>query len=591
MKYRIPKNWGQFPESECTIFFAQRVDELLFDYSLDTYKAPALTSTFLCAEALSLIKDIESGEIDAANLPHILEELAWSLANDLTAKSLMSFDIEKYILSHPDTPLSDKQLRLEVLFKELNSQRYLEQTGWLIIEAIVKGHKKTVDSLSRAYVSTLINIGVSKVHLYSVTQEFFFEGKKAITCIEDLSEYFLTLYPVGHNFEVYFLVSNQFEKAREPLKKFDIEIIDALPEDLTALAIAQNFVRKPSQLFVKVSEISAFDIHSGRQNAERKLEKIRDLFVFFSHKTKISWESKTLVKQCCLDFPLVALQPRSAIEKCFDVPPTIGAQRLSRLLDNLSLDKDGTNEKFDRIIDIHGVCVSNDVPENQLINLWTALETIVPSNQGRNKVNNVIEKLVPVLMLLYIRRLLDRVTSDLVNWDKKTVTRLYRKIPNSKNQPISVKTLFLLGLESNQSILSEIQTELATFPLLRFRLFQLAEILKKPSSLSAYLDTHNKKLSWQLRRIYRTRNLIVHSGRAPTYLNALIENAHDYLDSALSEMISLSCGPLQVSTLRQAFELSALKYANYLKNIHDADQFSSENIAKLYYNSQHEFNI
>lgn len=349
MKYKVPQNWAQFPESECLIFFAQRLDELLFDYSLDTYKAPALTTTFLCNEALSLIKDIESGELDAANLPHVLEELAWALTNDITAKSLLSFEANKYILTHEDTPLAEKQIRLELLYKELNPNRYLQHTGLLIIDAIEKNHKKDIDNLARTYVSTLINIGVSKTYLHATTQDFFFNGK-SLSGLEDLLNFFYELFPATHNFEVYFLVSNQIEKAKEPLKKFDVEIIDTFPEDLTELATSQNFVKKSSQLLVKVSDIRAFDIHSGRQTAERKLERIRDLFVFFSHKTKITWESKTLVKQCCLDYPVVALQPRSAIEKCFDTTPNIGASKLSKLLDNLSLDKDGTNEKFDRII-------------------------------------------------------------------------------------------------------------------------------------------------------------------------------------------------------------------------------------------------
>lgn len=588
MKYKAANNWDYFPESECLLFFAQRLDELLFDYSLDTYKAPALTSTFLCHEALNLIQDIETGEIDAANLSHVLEELSWSLTNDMTAKTLLSFDVNKYILSHEDTPISEKLLRLEILFKEINPRRYIERIGLLLIEAIHSNHKKKIDTLARSYISTLINMGVSKTHLYASTQKFFFEGKR-ISSLDDLVEFFIDLLPVTHTFEVYFLVSNQIEKAKVPLKKFNIDIIDSLPKDLEALALAQNFTRQPSQLLAKVANIHAFDIHSGRQAAERKLERIRDLFSFFSHKSKINWESKTLVQQCCLDAPVVALPPKSAIEKCFDVPPAIAANKLSKLLDNLSLETGGSNEKFDRIIDIHGVCVSNDVPENQLINLWTAIETIIPSNQGKNKVNNVIEKIIPVLMLLYVRRLLDRVTSDLVNWNKKLVHKYYRKIPDAKGEHISVKTLLLIGLESNREILDEIQNELAKFPLLRFRLFQLSDTFSKPENVLSLFENHKKKVAWQIRRIYRTRNLIVHSGRAPTYLNALIENAHDYLDSTISEMIALSCGSLEVSSLNQVFELSNLKYANYLAQINDMEQFTRQTIPHLYYNTQREF--
>ena len=54
------------------------------------------------------------------------------------------------------------------------------------------------------------------------------------------------------------------------------------------------------------------------------------------------------------------------------------------------------------------------------------------------------------------------------------------------------------------------------------------------------MEAHQKKVEWQIRRIYRTRNLIVHSGRSPIFLHALIENAHDYLDQIEPLALSLT---------------------------------------------------
>ena len=67
-----------------------------FDYSLDTYKPPALNAPYLCREAISLIGDIEEKRIDEANLKHVLEELQWSLASDPVAKALL--DLETFTI-------------------------------------------------------------------------------------------------------------------------------------------------------------------------------------------------------------------------------------------------------------------------------------------------------------------------------------------------------------------------------------------------------------------------------------------------------------------------------------------------------------
>ena len=68
MKYRILSKWTDPVASEGLVFFAQLLEELLFDYSLDTYKPSAMNSSTLCIEARRLIRDIEDDVIDKNNL-------------------------------------------------------------------------------------------------------------------------------------------------------------------------------------------------------------------------------------------------------------------------------------------------------------------------------------------------------------------------------------------------------------------------------------------------------------------------------------------------------------------------------------------
>ncbi len=109
----------------------------------------------------------------------------------------------------------------------------------------------------------------------------------------------------------------------------------------------------------------------------------------------------------------------------------------------------------------------------------------------------------------------------------------------------------------------------------------MREMLKKPKNVIKRIELHEKKVNWQLRRIYRTRNLIVHSGSSISYIDTLIENAHDYLDQTIEEVLFYSCGPLDAQTLEQAFEMAKMNYDVYLKELRDLEEFNEDNIVHI----------
>jgi hypothetical protein len=145
-----------------------------------------------------------------------------------------------------------------------------------------------------------------------------------------------------------------------------------------------------------------------------------------------------------------------------------------------------------------------------------------------------------------------------------------------------VRLLLLLSLEETRSLRRELYESIGDFHLLRFRLFQLSNSLRTPSSAQAHIDEHWRMVEWQLRRIYRTRNALVHDGRTPRYLGALIENGHDYLDMVLDEILDHSCGPRRAETLDEAFAMESILFEKFRAKIGKTTQFSAENIGVLY---------
>ncbi len=582
MKFRTFRNWKCDGNLSSLLFFAQRMEELLFDYSLDTHKPSALNSVFLCKEALSILNDIEVGILDEANLTPVLDELEWSIQSDVIAKDLMESDLGRYLPRSEETPLAAKKLRLEVLSGVLNPYRYFERCTAFLEEAISQDHKKDIDAFARTLCTTLINLGQSKAFIYKTTIDYFFYEENTISdCQQGFREFVKKIHPYTHHFDIYFIVSDLINLIKEETDIFRIEQIEKYADEkLAEFALSKGFNADKNEVLIRVHNIQSFDVYSARAEAERRLSDVRDFFVLFYHKAQINWREQALVVQlCCEETPIIVTKPKSSMEKGFDLEPAVAAKRMNWLLENINLSSDGSFERFDRVIELHSIGISNPIPENQLLNLWISIETITPSHAGQNKISGIVSNLKSVLMLNYVNRLIERLAADLVRWDRFRTIKILKKV--SKEKDVRLNTLRLLAVKEHEPIRRELYAMLGDFHLLRYRVFFLSEIFSDPQKLRDCLSTHEKKVAWQIRRIYRTRNLIVHSGKSPVFIHALIENGHDYLDQILSQIMLASCGDHHMTSLDQAFEFTKIRFERFEKKLSETAQFDNNNLQFL----------
>ena len=536
---------------------------------------------FLCREAIDLIVDIEQELLDRNNLTVVLDELDWSLRNDDVAKLILNAPVEKFILKGDDIKLAELKIRLEVLERVLSPMNYVETCQWLLVNAIKTGkEKKLISNLSRTLVSMLINIGISKQYLETKTHELFFSGEE-LKSPDDVSNFFLTITPMHHSYEIYFIVSNLIYGVKDSINDFNIRIIDRLPDTTQEVANKSNLICEKGEVWVEVQGIEAFDTHSARMKAEAQLEMVRDFFLLFAHKNKILWRGETVITQCCDPVPIVIKKPKNAMEKCNDYRAIPASKHLNRLISRNQL-QGNSLVKFHRAVDFHGVGLTNDISENQLINIWIALETIVPSHVHEgSKITKICKMAMPIFLKSYLLKLIKNLMFDLIRWDRRKISAMLRRMPNSKDISLLEKILMLVTLVEYQNLRDELFKELANYYLLRFRLHEIVELFKKPENLLQRISTHEKKVAWQIRRIYRTRNLIVHSGKSPSYINALIENAHDYLDQIINTIIRFSCGSFSATSLEQVFDVAQLNYETYISQLKELKNIDSKNIFSL----------
>lgn len=559
MRFRELTKWRQEKQLEGLLFFAQRADELLFDYTLDSYKPSALNAVSLCDESIRLIVDIDHGLIDLNNLKPVLEELSWSIVNDPVAKSLLDLPRESYILDPVTDPLQKVRSKLEVLGRTLESFRYLERCSAHLSEAVKHNKKKDIDLYARLFFTTLINIGLHKSHLYEKLIGFFYsrDNPAEIFSVDQIDDFIESVVPVGHDYNIFFLATSLISDVENSAKAFNLKFHKKLPKALRKFSDANGFVPEKQEVIVEVSHIRAADCYTAREKAERRIGLLRDLFTLYHHKDQISWNDITLVRQCCERQPRLVILPKNPIQKGYDLRPAQASQQLNRMLKNFNLASRDFH-KFNRAVDFHGLSVNNSDPENQILNLWIALETIVPSHAGLAKIRQVVDGVQPFLTMNYFWRLIGRLAQDLLRWDRARITKLLRTLPDSQGTPLRKKVLRILVEKEAEGIKDEIYASLGEFHALRHRIFFLSQSISTPKKTLNVLETHEKKVAWQIRRIYRTRNLIIHSGRTPPYIPTLIENGHDYLDQVLLTISRMSGSDYKIRTIEQAFELASV---------------------------------
>jgi hypothetical protein len=110
----------------------------------------------------------------------------------------------------------------------------------------------------------------------------------------------------------------------------------------------------------------------------------------------------------------------------------------------------------------------------------------------------------------------------------------------------------------------------------------LRALVSNQKNIIDALDAHQTRLAWQIRRIYRTRNIIVHSGKTPSYTKALIEHSHDYLDTVLLQLVRLASNPKTINSVAQGFKFMEMKYKQFYAALTVKDLvFTRNNVGQL----------
>ena len=524
-------------------FFAELAEELLFYFSHDSFKVPTLNFHFLCFEALDVIDKIEAGLLEKGNIIPIVQEFVRSYKDDPIIVEFYGDDINnlfltknaegqyrtvlKELMQSPTSDSSIQRLKKCVLFlrDDLGRKSRYYNSGISKIESLIvkqnisHSEMEQLQKYTKIILTELINIGYSQEYIYTSVLNVFFNGERPIEDAKEGFERFISFFPLKRRrYVIYLPLKNS--KITEELAPF------------TGLDIAENIYEmfnNSCSFVVKVSQ-EAMDPEKAKAKAIALIDFCLSVSQYCRHNKRgysfkeaevVDIESKEVYNLRTMAAAIsrqkrIQIDEEKLVNTCFDLESGI----------------------FDAI-GLHASAFSSKDEKNQLLNLWTAMEVLIPIEKSgsSSKINQISNSAATILSSNYIRTLIVQLDAQIKGKIPDEYEKLMSDIVGTDN---AEKLLLILVLSNYSDKFDSLMEQLNSTQLLMFRIQQYKNILSFGHSVKEFYERHAKRVAWQIMRIYRNRNMIVHDGSTLPFLSVILQNLHYYIDTIIDTFCSMN---------------------------------------------------
>lgn len=548
MKLLNTQHFEQNKYTKRFTFFVEVMNECLFDYSFESYRVPSLNSHFLCYDIYRTADDINNKVLLDGNFVPLSEEFEYNLKNDIFITDY--FDDEKALTlmmgkNGVYTDLTKTDLKSKIKhYPEIakfiidlceSNNTYLHSLYDLLLKNVfdeeeTEEHFSNIYNLTRDLACELMNIGYSKYHLYTSIKQTFLDGLQQVLCnTKTIIEFFNSFSLEGKKFSVSFGLNTKMANLFRGIENVSIEKMTN--ENLKSLNIRHQ------NSYLATIIIESLDKYSAYSIAKEFFGAIVSFHSLNQHQSKLFVSNRAIVSQ---------LDGDNIIEtEILNIPQNLMLKKgnisyeQSLILDISIISRESTPESFYKAVSLHNDAVESKKTSNQLLNLWTVLEILINTKRdNEDRINTICNVLCSVLNRCYLYSLISQLNKDI----KMCYRESYEKILNScefsnSNLDDIQKLAILLSVKSFEKDLDEL-ISVVDDPLLAYRIKQFhTKILIDSKSIFDFLIKHKKRIRWHIMRIYRNRNMIVHSGSYMPYLDTITENLHYYVDILIDTLI------------------------------------------------------
>lgn len=529
------------------IMFIQALEEVLFYYSFESYKMPSLNAHFLCMDLLQTKRNIDNKSITEGNFIPLAEEFESMLESDIVLKSyipqidvvLKSRDKLGMIVDYRKSELKAKiskyseaagyiceisdtgNMYLNTIFSLLEENILTEECGY--------NNWENIYSLTRILATELMNGGYSSEYISQELKEVFLNKGKKVKCEEQILVDFFNKFTFERkSYQVIFGINAETAKILKHIK--DITVKEPSRETRKKLDLKHKGDCIVELFLENVDKHEVANAGYGYVNTIIGLHRISQ-----HHKPVFI---KPLAQINEIDDEITILSSKVVrIGKNVLLRANNESQLQSYFFDEQLLNNVQPPETFFRAVSLHNSALDSKEPTNQLLDLWTAVETLIGFKSGdEDKINVVCEIVTSVLNRIYLYSHMAQLYKDIsavLGGEGERVINAIR----GEEQDIW-KLAKMLAVEDFQESYKELYGMLEEYPLLQYRMEYFSKkIFVDSKSVYEELKRHKQKLKWQIMRIYRNRNMIVHNGEHMPYLNIILGNLHYYIDAMFDLLI------------------------------------------------------
>lgn len=582
-------HWKYGNDMECLLLFASLLDEMTFSYSIDSYKESALNVVSLIRECISVINDVKTEVVKNGALKSVIEELKWAIDNDPVAKGIfINRQTDSFINEINEATSLDKLLQILEIYHSNLQYEYLPRLKQYVSDLVKENKNKLkLENASRILITQLKNIGYTNEYIALKSKEFFFDPANKVDNSNVIDD-FLNIFDGDKcSFIVFYRGNRLFSVVQAVMKDMGCDVsttLDLNTKDKAVTVFSKGFDSN-NEWYVKIP-LNALDAFAARNDSVKMIEMVSNLLSFYHHKNTLSYNDTCIVKNEKTGELMTVGKPIKGILKCKDLRVGSASFFFNKSIRALYMEEDSM-DRLARSLRLHRNAVLSDNAENQFVDVFTAIEVLIPKKPdiGADRIVQIRETLLPYICLDYFSKLIDSIGQSIRKWKKGLYNNIIASVPEGEKEIEKLCAFFSLEkYDAERKKLYQEATD-ESYLILRFRIFKLNKIMQSPKELYAFLERYETRLRWHIDRIYRTRNVIVHTGFSPVYLDTLVENIHAYYDILVKAVISDN-SIANYKRLEHSYTTTRRRYKKYKEylNSHKNDALDEDNFAKLILN-------
>lgn len=570
MKLYKLDNWNPSFRHDGLLYFTQRIQEMLFYYSAHIYKTPVLNTYLLIREYLNVAELVKNKTINENHLKYIMDEFQDTFSNDLIIRENIDEERRKDILQKLNSATSQDQERI---------MRYLlsvlaEYNTWCIkyLKKIVpqEKEKKKIERALRCFIPGLIGAGYSHEFIFYYNRFVFSESP--VDSLDVLNKFLNRFDFKKKLYSVYLAIDKRAFSFQEILKNnvgvvFEIEIDNS---DL----------KYDHQKYEVVKlQLKALDERAASNEAYERLSLFFRYYNFLDDQ-KSDWlfnVGKVIDENGRIAFVNLhsdGFDYSNHVEQ--DASGEISATLISALLVNAQK----SFNCIDRAVNMHNVAIAEKDLRNGFLNLWSVFEILFVSDQSESKSAEIERKVLPILQRDYLHYLIGELEKNLrQNLPKSKIDEIIRKVDAEGKEDWLCRLLFL---PQCVAVRTEVYDDLKDLTLIRSRISQISNDFSDMKNILTDIERFRQRISWHFKRLYRTRNSIVHAGETPWNLKELGEHLHSYVDECLLEIIVLLVANTQLCTIDNAIIDIQLREDAIMRCLRQKGKLDENSIAILF---------